>query len=973
MTGTDDFNSTVSLYLKSFYPDLNGPCQADSVLTQLKINPLPIVVFSGLPLIMAENNPSVTLTGNQIGGNFTISPITSNIGVTLSTPVDKVVFDPSIVDIGDNTIHYIYTDQNGCRNYDDQIVTINPVTTANWDIEVPYGRKDLNQNWEVCASQGSVKIIAFPQVSLGLPGTTFVAGQGLTYNKSMALNFDGTNYFIVTDSLLSDDYKVTYYFVNTFGATDTRTQIVRILPSPISSISVSPRNCVSADVIFNDVSKMEQSHPPDPLDPLISMDTIVSWVWNFGAPENGTDYFPKTQYRYQQVGTKTVTLRVTSNQGCSNISDSVIRVGNKPIVDFVWRDICNNDSTRFEDASVSDFSLIADYVWNFGDGDIVSGILGGKIPPLTNGGRTSGTFIKPAHHYISSGPYTATLIVNTDDGCSDTIPKNLFILPYNTVTASPTSAYNRDFETSDGGWTQEAFEAINSPTKKISDPTYIASNNSWLWTDPNGITIDGGAQSSQKAWWTGNIGKTYSSNENSVVNSPCFNITRLNRPMIAFDYFSDFEKNVDGAVLQYSVDGGVEWKVIGINGYGINWHNGNAISANPGNQKIGNFGWTGTDKAKGWKNARYNLDSIPKEKRAQVRFRIAMASNDGNPSGETFDGFAFDNVFVGEKTRNVIVEQFTNNQASNIYLDSLLALERSNRTYDSTDFRIIQYHLNFPAPDPMYDDNPEQQDARNFSYGNTQAPFSVMDGRLGTFDRLYTGLGTNVRAEINPVTIDRRALSDSEFSLKLDSISTTTDSVNVQVILTSKVAYPDPVIVQAVLVDDGFASFKNVFRQGLFGREGKTEVSPWAVNVPRVYTVRNSVDVSQSRPDSLSVIAYVFDKKTKIILQSAYMKLSNKHTSVITGLAGENSSIQIYPNPSSGLSYLSIKGLLKSIGTWQLADQRGVMVLKGELENSLLGETKIDVSGLSNGMYFVKVNIPGIRSVYKKLIVNNRH
>src|SRR5690606_24543763 len=123
-------------------------------------------------------------------------------------------------------------------------------------------------------------------------------------------------------------------------------------------------------------------------------------------------------------------------------------------------------------------------------------------------------------------------------------------------------------ESSDGAWVPEAFTARNSTAP---------SDTSWIWGIPGGIEINPGP-SVRGAWWTGKNTDpevTYFSNENSVINGPCFNLSELSRPMISLDYISDADIN-DGAVLQFSIDGGNNWTTVGNNlggnkAPGINW------------------------------------------------------------------------------------------------------------------------------------------------------------------------------------------------------------------------------------------------------------------------------------------------------------------------------------------------------------------------------------------------------------------
>jgi hypothetical protein len=96
--------------------------------------------------------------------------------------------------------------------------------------------------------------------------------------------------------------------------------------------------------------------------------------------------------------------------------------------------------------------------------------------------------------------------------------------------------------------------------------------------------------------------------------------------MISIDYWVDSENLFDGAVVQYSIDGGQNWNAIGDDtGAGLNWYNGGALTGNPGLQPIGQFGWS--SRQSGWRTARFNLDQIPKIDRNEVIFRVAFGSN----------------------------------------------------------------------------------------------------------------------------------------------------------------------------------------------------------------------------------------------------------------------------------------------------------------------------------------------------------
>jgi hypothetical protein len=958
----NEVGTTVSLTLTAIDPDGSGPCGDVSTETLLKINPLPVVFFAGLPSTMTQSDNPVTLTANQTSipgqtfGEFTITAIDPpttprRIGATSSNPVDNAEFDPRPpinqpdLNLGSSNITYTYTDQEGCTNAISKIVQVNPVTEASFSIPSGFLR---GTTWEVCAQQGLVQLLGDPIVALGLSGTEFTAEPGQQDGShTMTIVPSGNDFYIDTDGLAPDTYQVTYHFINQFGAEDFYSQDVKILAAPVAEISAIANNCIDVGVEFEDNSTIQSP-------------AIIGYrEWRFGDQITLVTADTVVSHRYNTAGKYKVTLVVQSTPGGCVSSDTLsVRVGLVPTVDFKFSSICNNDSTNFLNNTTGLISgqfqsKIDTFYWDFGDGITVTVPAGGRVDSTAYNYKTFGPAESPYHLYQGAGTYQAKLQVFTNDGCTADSVKQVFILPKDTIISIRSSAYLQTFNADDGLWKQE----------KLTQQ----SDTSWIWGIPDY------SKDNSNAWYTGlspqSGGGTssYFANERSALNGPCFDLTALNRPMISFDYWLDTQNGVDGVVLQYSTNGGIDWFNVGVRGEGINWYDPQTLVATfPGGQPVG---WSGN--SNGWLNARFNLDTI--QDRDQVRIRFALSSDNTTPSNDSYDGFAIDNVFIGDKSRNVLIENFTNSgnsPAVKDYLNYRFVKEDTSRNGDP-DFRVIQYHLNYPDPDPLYEDNPFDQDARNFYYGFGETPAVVMDGRRGVYQGTnFTGL--NPFAEITRVTIDRRALEDPEFEIVIDTVATTSDSVRVNLALTALRKYSDPVIVQAALIDDGMATYRNVFRKGLLGREGITTMA-WDSLEMRPFISKSAIDVPISRPDSLAVIAYVFDKKSGVILQSEYLKLQNKSLSLVTGLAEESSVVNVYPNPSSGVSYLSLTGSAGTSGksAWQLIDQRGVIVMKGDMNAGPNNETPLDVRGVANGLYIVKVIQPGGRTAYKKLIVNN--
>ena len=91
----------------------------------------------------------------------------------------------------------------------------------------------------------------------------------------------------------------------------------------------------------------------------------------------------------------------------------------------------------------------------------------------------------------------------------------------------------------------------------------------WAWGTPTKATING-AGSGSKCWVVGGLANNpgdgkpyYNHNERSWVQSPCLDFTALQYPFIAFLYFRESEWKYDGTNLQYSIDQGTTWVVIG--------------------------------------------------------------------------------------------------------------------------------------------------------------------------------------------------------------------------------------------------------------------------------------------------------------------------------------------------------------------------------------------------------------------------
>jgi gliding motility-associated-like protein len=172
---------------------------------------------------------------------------------------------------------------------------------------------------------------------------------------------------------------------------DTTIEInINPLPAPDFDADVFS-GCLPVTVDFEDLSSDVQSG------------AIYQWIFGDG---NTSDATGNVTYTYNEKGLYTVSLSIKNTERCSEtiVKNSYIQVNPNPIAGF-YADppitTMENPIIIFNDTTSSD-SAIYSYQWDFGDG--------------------SGDNIKsPSHTYAMAGTYDVILIVETINGCMDTI------------------------------------------------------------------------------------------------------------------------------------------------------------------------------------------------------------------------------------------------------------------------------------------------------------------------------------------------------------------------------------------------------------------------------------------------------------------------------------------------------------------------------------------------------------------------
>ena len=206
-----------------------------------------------------------------------------------------------------------------------------------------------------------------------------------------------------------------------------------------------------------------------------------------------------------------------------------------------------------------------------------------------------------------------------------------FLISLNGVSAQCIDSfpYQENFDSGAGGWAASATGTAG-----------------WSLGTPNKSVINSAA-SAPNSWVTGPLFSNYGNNTSSHVESPCFDFSNLNNPVISLNVWWESEFSFDGAALSASTDGGTSWNVVGGFLDPVNWYTDNSVNGGffggPCDQGLGWSGQVTTGNgSQGWLTAQHLLNGLAGE--PNVLLRICFASD----FSSTSDGFAFDDIIIAD-------------------------------------------------------------------------------------------------------------------------------------------------------------------------------------------------------------------------------------------------------------------------------------------------------------------------------------
>jgi len=650
---------------------------------------------------------------------------------------------------------------------------------------------------------------------------------------------------------------------------------------------------------------------------------IESWLWNFGDPssgeENESDQLSPKHY-YSEPGERTISLTATATSGCISEKVMNVSIGNQPVAAFSWSSDCYRDDAGIEfiNRSVSESSAFDTLVWRF---KTPAGILLEEI-----GYRTGmDTLI---YSFDGANDYQVELFGMNVLGCSDSVSH---VIKLKETISLKDLDYHETFNTGEGSWSIESDDQIES----------------WVWDQPDFTGFE--PTPGDRAWFTRLPEDIIDYQESSWVQSPCFDFTGVKRPMIELDIMRSFMPLRDGSVLQYQIGRDEGWQTLGGPESGIEWYSSFKINNLPGGSETG-WGLEYYDPDHSWVRAIHDLDKLAGKE--SVMFRIAIGTEGVEGVGN--QGFAFDNIMIGERSKLVVLEHFTNSsdaasKAADDVVDTIAFSERG-------DLVDLQYHMSYPGFDPMNENNPDPASVRSFNYGVPSVPYAVIDGGVsGEFRYDFSEL----KATPNNDQLNLLSLQKPLFDVELD-VSWMEGSLETVTTVTCRTdRYTENIQLYIVVMEtevtaytglNGDQSFRNVVLD-MIPLTGKLLGDNWFLGTSDTRTDTWTYPSYVEDPEELAVVAFVQDRTTNQVLQAA-ADYRTPQVGIGDTPFGVR-TLQLYPNPGISLVHVNLGREALEDGRIEIIDMNGRVVQQTHVP---MGYQiyQLDIGALDRGLYMVQ-------------------
>jgi PKD repeat protein len=365
--------STAGVFPVSFTALSSQGCSAQ-VQTTVTVNPRPDLISLNAPAVCENATSQITLNANP--GGSPLQTISWNLGDGNALSQQGFQLSHLYVQPGTYIVNVTATDANGCSESIQTSAVVNPVPQIQ-SITAPAVCSGALSSLSAQATIASVNNAGIQQYNWSLGDGNSAQGSFITHNYAQ----EGT-------------FNVNLIVVSNQGCTDTLIQQVFVNPLPQVQGLSGLTACLNSQLSLN---------PPIQIAP-INNAQIASGVWNMGdgTQLNGTS----VNHSYLQVGTFPVNFTVSSNHGCITTVQSSATVHPRPQITAANAgSVCFGNTSQFIQTSTVPGigpAPITSVFWDFGDGN-QSGLA------------------TPSHTYNSAGVYPVSVVVTTDQGCTDSI------------------------------------------------------------------------------------------------------------------------------------------------------------------------------------------------------------------------------------------------------------------------------------------------------------------------------------------------------------------------------------------------------------------------------------------------------------------------------------------------------------------------------------------------------------------------
>jgi gliding motility-associated-like protein len=352
----------------------------DTIVKAVTVNLPPIVDFGHGPSCL--NTPTEFFADSLVMNVNAVADWFWNFGDGVSSTSQNTIHP--FTSTGTFLVSLTITDTAGCTNTITHPVIINPLPVAHFDIS------DHN-----CSGQS----VAFTNLAT----TTF--GHIVKWNWNFGDGSDTTINFPSNPSVLhayatGGNYIITLSVTASDSCTAFETQTLTIFDAPVADFDYD-LSCFGTPVKFTDISQSNGGG------------MITGWFWNFGDPLSGTDNtsdFQNPEHLFHTPGLHTISLMVTTTNGCKGTVEYTINITPAPAVEFTSDHRCEGSPVQFHpDLTIINTPAIVSWLWNFGDGFTSS--------------------LQDAEHiYALAGTYPVTLTVTDTAGCSNSITHQVLII-----------------------------------------------------------------------------------------------------------------------------------------------------------------------------------------------------------------------------------------------------------------------------------------------------------------------------------------------------------------------------------------------------------------------------------------------------------------------------------------------------------------------------------------------------------------